>query len=115
MWFAGALNRKPADSPATWYWEVTDTPGYIEPIESILNGGDYSPDYRMPGVGAPYWIFRQFLSQTASYKAMVALQWLLSGLSVLLLALLALRLTLSSPGSIGHLYSVLTEHLHELV
>ncbi|HQW39930.1 MAG TPA: hypothetical protein PK149_02095 [Flavobacteriales bacterium] len=86
-------DRKPADSPATWYWEVTDTPGYIEPIESILNGGDYSPDYRMPGVGAPYWIFRQFLSQTASYKALVALQWLLSGLSVLLLALLALRLT----------------------
>jgi len=88
-----AHDRKPADSPISLYWVITDTPGYFEPIESVLSGGDYSPDYRMPGVGAPYWVFRHFLSQTASYEAMVVLQWFLSGLSVLLLALMAQRLT----------------------
>ncbi|HPF91612.1 MAG TPA: hypothetical protein PLL57_13200, partial [Flavobacteriales bacterium] len=29
-----------------------DTRSYLDPIESVLNGGGYSPDYRMPGVGA---------------------------------------------------------------
>lgn len=86
-------DRTPAGAPCTLYQVITDTPGYFDPIENVINGGSYSPDYRMPGVGAPYWVFRQFLSQTASYDAMVVLQWFLSGLSVLLLSLLALRLT----------------------
>ena len=47
----------------------------------------------MPGVGAPYWIFRHFLSPITSRDAMVVLQWLLSGISVYLLALIALRFT----------------------
>jgi hypothetical protein len=73
--------------------EATDTGSYLDPIESMLAGGPYAPDYRMPGVGAPYWIFRQFLGVDASRDAMVILQWLLSGISVYLLAKLALRIS----------------------
>lgn len=84
---------RPKDAPGEWYFDTPDTHSYFDPIESMLKGGEYDPDYRMPGVGAPYWMFRQFLSPIASRDAMVVLQWLLSGISVYLLALIALRFT----------------------
>lgn len=68
-----------------------DTYGYLAPIESVLNGGEYEPAYRMPGVGAPYWILRQFLDIGNARDVLVGLQWLLSGFSVYVLALIALR------------------------
>jgi hypothetical protein len=76
-------------------WSVTtgDTASYLDPIESLLSGTGYTPDYRMPGVGAPYYLFRLFLDPVQSRNAMVLLQWLLSGISVYLLALLTLRFT----------------------
>lgn len=70
-----------------------DTRGYLEPVESLLAGGNYEPDYRMPGVGAVYWVFRHFLDVGASRDAQVVLQWLLSALNVYLLALMALRIS----------------------
>lgn len=92
---------RPVDSPGFLYIETNDEESYFLPIENMLAGREYSPDYRMPGVGAPYWVFRQFLSQTASYDAMVVLQWFLSGISVLLLALVALRMTGSHRAAIA--------------
>lgn len=76
-----------------------DTKGYLGPIESVLAGGSYEPDYRMPGVGAPYWVFRHFLDAGSSRDAMVILQWLLAGISVYLLGRIAERFTGS--GKIG--------------
>ncbi|MBL7951192.1 MAG: glycosyltransferase family 39 protein [Flavobacteriales bacterium] len=73
--------------------QTGDTKGYLDPIESVLAGGRYEPDYRMPGVGAPYWVFRQFLDVGMSRDAMVIVQWLLSGLCVYLLGLIATRLS----------------------
>lgn len=93
---------RPADVPGRWYFDTPDTHSYFDPIESVLKGGEYDPDYRMPGVGAPYWIFRLFLDPIGSRDGMVVLQWLLSGLSVLLLAMLGLRLT----GSVAAALSV---------
>lgn len=69
--------------------EITDTGSYLDPIENMMAGGAYAPDYRMPGVGAPYWVFRQFFDVGAARDAMVIMQWLLSGLAVYLLARLA--------------------------
>lgn len=82
-----------ADLPGRLSLETGDTKGYLDPIENLIANGLYKPDYRMPGVGAPYWVFRQFLDVGTSRDAMVVLQWALSGLNVLLLALIALRMT----------------------
>ncbi len=84
---------RPDDAPGHWYIVTPDSHSYLDPIENQLQGGSYYPDYRMPGVGAPYWLFRQFLDIPASRDALVVLQWFLSGLSVYLLGLVALRLT----------------------
>lgn len=73
--------------------ESGDTKGYLDPVENLLAHGRYEPDYRMPGVAAPYWIVRQFLDPGPSRDAIVLLQWLLSGINVYVLALIALRMT----------------------
>lgn len=68
-----------------------DTESYLLPVENFIDHGSYKPDYRLPGVGFPYWLFRQMMGPEASRDALVILQWLLSGLSVYLLALITLR------------------------
>jgi len=85
-------NKLP-EMPGRFNIQTGDTAGYLDPIESVLAGGSYTPDYRMPGVGAPYWILRQFLDVPTSRDAIVVLQWLLSALSVYLLGLMAERLS----------------------
>jgi hypothetical protein len=84
--------REP-DAPGSLAIVNDDTWSYLAPIEGILNGGTYEPDYRMPGVGAPYWLFRQFLDEEDSLDAMVLLQLVLSGSAVWLLGLLAFRVS----------------------
>ena len=68
-----------------------DTESYLLPVENYIEHGSYKPDYRLPGVGVPYWIFRSVLDPSTSRDALVILQWLLSGISVYLLALITLR------------------------
>lgn len=68
-----------------------DTESYLLPVENFIDHGSYKPDYRLPGVGVPYWFFRQVLDPRASRDALVVFQWLLSGISVYLLALITLR------------------------
>lgn len=84
---------RPADEVGRWSFNTPDTHSYFDPVERVLEGGEYKPDYRMPGIGVPYFLFRQVLGPVASRDAMVVLQWLLSGISVYLLALIALRIT----------------------
>lgn len=88
-------DQRPEDISGRWYFYTPDTHSYIDPIEQLIADGTYYPDYRMPGVGVPYWIFRQFGDRHASMDAMVVFQCMLSGLAVYLLALLGLRLTRS--------------------
>lgn len=70
-----------------------DTESYLGPVENFIDHGSYKPDYRLPGVGVPYWLFRQVMGPEAARDALVVLQWLLSGISVYLLALITLRWT----------------------
>jgi hypothetical protein len=84
---------RPVDELGWWSFNTPDTHSYFDPIESLLKGGDYKPDYRMPGIGVPYFLFRQVMDPIASRDAMVVLQWLLSGIGVYLLALIALRIS----------------------
>ncbi len=68
-----------------------DTESYLLPVENYIEHGSYKPDYRLPGVGIPYWLFRSVMEPRASRDALVVFQWLLSGISVYLLALITLR------------------------
>ncbi len=70
-----------------------DTDSYLVPIENYIHHDSYKPDYRLPGVGLPYWLFRSVLEPEAARDALVIFQWLLSGISVYLLALITLRWT----------------------
>lgn len=71
----------------------TDAPTYFEPIESLMRGGDYTPDVRMPGYGAVYLLVRLFTEPPLTYDALVLLQTLLAAVSMYVLARLAYRLT----------------------
>lgn len=74
---------------SAWYgWgaETGDTPGYFEPVESFLRGAAYLPDYRMPGYGIPYLLFRSFTTPQGAGSAIILLQALLGMVSVVVLA-----------------------------
>ncbi|HRD53222.1 MAG TPA: hypothetical protein PKY96_11305 [Flavobacteriales bacterium] len=83
----------PDKQPGWNYVESGDAALYLNPVDHLLEHGSYMDDYRMPGVGAPYFLFRQFLSPHQSRHAFVVLQWLLSGITAYLLGLLAWRMT----------------------
>jgi hypothetical protein len=83
----------PSDHAGWLFVESGDAALYLDPIDHLIEHGAYKDDYRMPGVGAPYFLLRQFLSPEASRQAMVVMQWLLSGITTYILALLAWRLT----------------------
>ncbi len=88
-------DQRPLDIPGRLYFYTPDTHSYIDPIEQLIADGTYYPDYRMPGVGVPYAIFRLFGDRHEAMDAMVVFQCVLSGMAVYLLALLALRLSRS--------------------
>ena len=83
----------PDRHPGWLYVESGDAALYLNPVDNLIQNGTYFDDYRMPGVGAPYFLLRQFLGPEASRQAMVVLQWLLSGFTTFLLGKLAWRLT----------------------
>jgi hypothetical protein len=66
-----------------------DTFSYLGPIDYLLAHGIYSPDYRMPGYGFVYLIFRLLFSQTISCNLLILSQYLVAALSVYYLALAA--------------------------
>lgn len=64
-----------------------DAASYIEPIENLLLKGEYYDDYRMPGYGWLYFIFRLFANQSISLNLLIIFQVILSAVSVYVLAL----------------------------
>lgn len=92
-WYQAEEKRDSVDLLGRLAVEIGDTPSYIDPVESLLRGEGYAPDYRMPGVGAPYFLFRQLWAPAGARDAYIVLQVLLSSIAVVLLALLALRVS----------------------
>lgn len=70
-----------------------DCDRYILPIDHLLEHGRYEPDFRMPGYGAAYLLFRMWLPQPRAMDALALLQLLLDALATVLLARCAWRLT----------------------
>jgi len=67
-----------------------DTDSYLEPINNLIQNGSYNPDFRMPGYGFIYLLFRLLFNQLLASNLLVVLQLLLSAVSVYCLALSAL-------------------------
>ena len=76
----------------TFAIDSPDSASYLEPIEHLLSNGSYWDDFRMPGYGWLYFIFRLILSQTWALNAIVILQLILSAISVYVLALTSLKI-----------------------
>lgn len=70
-----------------------DTPAYFNPVEHLLEEGSYEPDFRMPGYGWLYYVFRLFLSVPDTYDVLVFFQVLLSGVAVYFLAITSFYIT----------------------
>lgn len=59
-----------------------DTWSYLDPIDALVAHGSYTPDYRMPGYGAPFLILRMGLDHDAATNVLVLLQLLLAILAL---------------------------------
>lgn len=70
-----------------------DCDRYVLPIDHLVEHGQYDPDFRMPGYGAAYMLFRAWLPQHRAMDALTLLQLLLDALATVLLARCALRMT----------------------
>lgn len=77
----------------TFFIVTGDTYSYLDCIDNLINEGTYSPFYRMPGVGTPYFLLRQFFEPNISYTLFIIIQILLDAFSCFLLAKLAYQIT----------------------
>ncbi len=66
-----------------------DVESYFEPIENLLDKGEYFDDIRMPGYGWIYYFLRLFLNKAASFNVIIIIQLIFSAISVYLLGLIA--------------------------
>ena len=89
------------------YAVAGDTWHYIAPIENFIKGGGYSPDFRMPGYGAVYLLFRLILAEGAALNALVLAQLFLASVSVYFLALSAYHIFESKALFYGTFYAYL--------
>jgi hypothetical protein len=86
------LNKPYSDIPGIWGASQGDEPSYFVPIDNLLKHGNYSPDYRMPGYGIVYLLFRLLFLQPGACNALILFQYILASLSVYYLSLVARNL-----------------------
>ena len=91
LWFY--LSFLPSDGDIKfWSFLTPDGHSYINPIERFIRGERYFPDYRMPGLGFFYFIFRLFLSKVFALNTLLVFQTLISSISIYYLSRLAQQL-----------------------
>ncbi len=69
-------NRPLCNIPGFWGGSMGDTPSYLDPIDKLLSFGSYSPDFRMPGYGAVYFVFHLFTSKAIACNLIIITQLL---------------------------------------
>lgn len=72
-----------------------DTRSYFEPIENLIATGHYTPDLRMPGYGAVYYMFRSIASPDRAKDLILLCQWIAAALATYLAARIAQRISRS--------------------
>ena len=70
-----------------------DCSSYIDPVNSLITKGSYDPDFRMPGYGFPYLLFRLFFDVNLSASLLIIFQTFIDALACLLLAGMLFRIT----------------------
>lgn len=74
---------------AGWAIETNDTDGYFDPLQDAAEGRGYSTACRMPAL-LPFYVPLAYIGDTDTVKvAIVGIQWLMSVVSCILLALMA--------------------------
>jgi hypothetical protein len=86
----GAIGMGDAGMLGVWW---SDAPTYFEPIDSLLAGGDYLPDLRLPGYGVVYFLVRLFTEPPLTYDVLVVLQTLVAAFSMYVLPRSVYRIT----------------------
>ena len=89
LFIATILNHPYTDIKGVWGAAWGDDTSYILPIENLLNHSMYSPDFRMPGYGAVYLLFRLIFPQAGACNALLIVQLILASVNVYYLALTA--------------------------
>lgn len=86
------LDVMPSDIGAGTLYECGgDCSSYIGPIENWISNGAYAPDFRLPGYGAIYLVFRAIFNPVGAMNCLVLVQLLFSGVSTYVLARLSSR------------------------
>ena len=96
IFFIGDLHFNIEDEieiPGFWSLWHGDSGSYIEPINSLINGTGYDPDYRMPGYGIVYLVFHLFLKEGYALNGVLLTQLFCTALSVYFLAKTSLLIT----------------------
>lgn len=70
-----------------------DTDSYLEPVENFLLCGNWEPDFRYPGYGLLYLLFRAWMPKVYAQYALIGLQALLAAVAAYLLALTIYKIT----------------------
>lgn len=68
-----------------------DTNSYLTPVENLIVGGTYAPDYRMPGYAFLYFPLLMIFQKATACNIMIILQVFMASASVYLLSLTARR------------------------
>jgi len=89
LFLAVILNHPYHDISGIWGATQGDDSSYLLPIDNLLQHGAYIPDFRMPGYGAVYLLFRFFFAQAGACNALLILQLIFASASVYYLALTA--------------------------
>ncbi len=97
QFLAVIFNHPYRDIAGIWGATQSDDSSYLVPIDNLLQHGIYSPDFRMPGYGLPYFFFRFAFAQAGACNALIVLQIILSSASVYYLALTALNVFKREP------------------
>lgn len=83
------LNHPYQDIKGIWGATQADDSSYLAPMDNLISHGIYNPDFRMPGYGAFYLLFRFVFSPEMACNALIILQVALASISVYYLALIA--------------------------
>src|SRR4051812_48411070 len=62
-----------------------DCDSYLGPIDNLIENGKYTPDFRMPGYGAPYLFFRLLTTKDFAVNLLIVFQTTLDALATMLL------------------------------
>ncbi len=88
--FIWLLHSHPiCEIPGFWGGTGGDTSSYLKPIDNWLAHGIYTPDFRMPGYGLVYLIFRLITPTAIACNIILILQYLMASISIYILAITA--------------------------